>query len=264
MRSVQNLVATAYLRSISSGRSKPAIFLCEDSDGNSAGEYVLKLQGGMEGGGTALTCELVSSLVADYLGVPTPAPAIVQLDTTIGELIANSNPEAGNIIRRSGGKNFASKVLSPGFKTWPVGKGIPAVLRATATEIFALDALIQNPDRRYDNPNLLWGDDQIFVIDHDAAFSFLLEIGPHASPWELERLRFLDDHVFYRDLKGRFEPLDRFIGAVESMHDDAIDEIASEVPEQWGNAHLERITSHLKNLREHSEEFAEAMRRRLA
>ncbi len=52
-----------------------------------------------------------------------------------------------------------------------------------AAHIFAFDALIQNPDRRYSNQNLLTRGNNIFVYDHELAFSFLEAILPLRHPW---------------------------------------------------------------------------------
>ena len=52
-------------------------------------------------------------------------------------------------------------------------------MMATAVSIFALDALIDNPDRKFSpNPNLFSRGDTIFVFDHELAFSFMLDISP--------------------------------------------------------------------------------------
>lgn len=55
-------------------------------------------------------------------------------------------------------------------------KAIPDAMRQAAVTIFAFDALVQNPDRRFNNQNLLTRGDDIFVFDHEVAFSFLLDI----------------------------------------------------------------------------------------
>jgi hypothetical protein len=53
-------------------------------------------------------------------------------------------------------------------------------------EIFAFDTSIQNPDRRYDKPNVLWRDEEMFVIDHELAFSLLHAIGAQGPTWEIK------------------------------------------------------------------------------
>jgi hypothetical protein len=45
---VLHLVAVTYHRRMGSGRTKPAVFGCEDHDGNLVGEFILKFKGGLE------------------------------------------------------------------------------------------------------------------------------------------------------------------------------------------------------------------------
>lgn len=87
LRTVQRLRASTYTRRMTSGRTKPAVFLCEDLDGNSAGEFVVKLRGGIDAGVVGLSCELLSSLLAAELGLRIPNPAIVEIDPAIGALL---------------------------------------------------------------------------------------------------------------------------------------------------------------------------------
>jgi hypothetical protein len=246
-----------------SGRTKPALFGCEDQHGNASGEFVVKFKGGMETAVDGLACELISSLVADDLGIASPSPALIEIDVAIARLVAESDADVARVIRKSGGTNFGTQVLVGGFQTWPTDKAIPIGLLQAATEVFAFDALIQNPDRRYDHPNLLWRDEEVFVIDHDSAFSFLYALGDQSSPWELEEARFLEQHVFYHPLKGRPTEVKRFTGALVALSDDRIANIAEAVPLEWRTDKLPKIVRHLKILRDHAKDFAEHLERRL-
>jgi hypothetical protein len=60
-----------------------------------------------------------------------------------------------------------------------------------AVNIFAFDALIQNPDRRSANPNLFTQGDNIYVYDHETSFSFLVAVVKSAEPWNLEAEQYL-------------------------------------------------------------------------
>lgn len=175
MRPIQHLRANAYLRKFESGRTKPPIFQCEDLQGNTVGEFVAKLSG-IDTGVTGLVRELIGSLMAQELGLMTPMPAIIEVDPAIAELISHKDSAVAEIVRRSGGLNFGSQVLVGGYGVWPINKSVPAALRQSVSEIFAFDALVQNPDRRVDNQNLLCKGDEIFLIDHELAFSFLYHI----------------------------------------------------------------------------------------
>jgi hypothetical protein len=84
-----------------SGRTKPAIFACEDRSGNPAGDYVVKFSGGIESGVVGLSCELISALVAAHLGLATPPPAIVEVNTEIAQILPNQDGDLAAIIQRS-------------------------------------------------------------------------------------------------------------------------------------------------------------------
>src|SRR5271157_87607 len=228
-----------------SGRTKPALFQCSDAGGNPAGEYVVKFKGGIESGVTGLVCELVASLMAPQLGLFAPQPAIVTIHPTIAQLLPSGEQALAATIRRSGGLNFATKVLVGGFGTWPVDAPIPFSVRPQATEVFAFDALTQNADRRFNNPNLLRLGDQIFVIDHDETFSFLYALNAPSSPWNLEQLGFLEQHVFFRGLKGKPIDLDRFAQALGAFSDAKIASMEAEIPDEWRNENLPKILSHV-------------------
>jgi hypothetical protein len=253
------------LRKIESGRTHPAIFLCEDENGNSAGEYVVKLRGGTEAGITGLSCELVASLLSEELGLARPAPAIIDLDPRIGDLLSVKDADVAAIIKQSGGPNFGSKVLPGGYGTWPINRSIPASLIQLAAEIYAFDGLIQNPDRKTNNPNLLWKGGEIYIIDHELAFSFLYQIGAGGQPWELSGPdgAFLTDHVFCRDLKGKAFDLNRFKRALEGVTDATLDALFDQLPIEWKNDHLSRIRDHVAKVRDRSGEFIEEVKWRL-
>jgi hypothetical protein len=265
LQPVQRLSASAYLRKLESGRTSPALFLCEDENGKSAGEYVVKLRAGTEAGATGLCCELLASLLADELGLPRPTSAIVEIDPRIGDLLSPKDADVAAIIRKSGGLNFGSKALSGGYCTWPVNKSIPASLIQIAAEIYAFDGLIQNPDRKANNPNLLWKRDEIYIIDHELAFSFLFQIGAAGLPWELagQAGDFLADHVFGRDLKGKAFDLNRFKNALDGLTDFTLGALIDQVPIEWKNDHLSRIREHIAMVRDRSGEFIEQLKWRL-
>jgi hypothetical protein len=140
-------------------------------------------------------------------------------------------------------------------------------MRQAAMNVFAFDALIQNPDRRFDNPNLLVSGDDVYVYDHESGFSFLLAIAPNRTPWTLDVEDYLDTHVFFRGLKGR--PHDTmgaadFVSRLKSLTDDTLRRITSDIPERWRENGSTEIESHLRELRAHADDFGFALDRRLA
>lgn len=184
------LTAVRFARFMESGKTKPAIFACEDLSGAFAGEYVVKLRGGIEDRESGLLRELLAAELAEHFRIAAPQPALIRIEQNLAELISGIEPSNKTCILSSIGLNFGTKLVS-GYSVWPVDKHIPDAIWQTAVDIFAFDALVQNPDRRFDNPNLFVNGDSILIFDHEMAFSFLLDISPSATPWKLEREAYL-------------------------------------------------------------------------
>jgi hypothetical protein len=130
-----------------------------------------------------------------------------------------------------------------------------------ATDIFAFDALIQNPDRRYANQNVLAVRDDLLIFDHEQAFSFLLALSASAEPWTLDDQQYLTDHVFYRRLKSKEVDLKSFTASLGGLSAALVEGFVAEVPMEWKNDNVARIERHLQAVREHADEFGAAIRR---
>jgi hypothetical protein len=260
---VPHLVATQFHRFMKTGRTSPALCGCEDEAGNRVDDFVVKLRGGLDNGENGLLFELLASRLAAYFGLTLPDPALVLIDADFAELVAAAEAQRADRIRNSIGLNFGSRLLVD-VTEWPVDKGIPDAMRQTALNIFAFDALIQNPDRRFENQNLLTRGDSIFVFDHELAFSFLQDILPTQMPWRLDDQNYLAQHVFYRQLRKRSIDLNGFTDALVALPGAGLRDIVAEVPSEWNNEKVPRIEEHLQVIGEHASEFAEQIRRRLA
>lgn len=265
---VPRLIAAQLHKFTNTGRTSPAVIGCEDEMGNRVGDVVVKLRGGLENGVTSLLCELLASRLASYFGLFVPDPALVVIDSDFAELVASHEvggpePKRAERIRNSIGLNFGSRLLID-ISPWPVDKAIPEAMWQGATEVFAFDGLVQNPDRRFDNQNLVTRGNDIFLFDHELAFSFLLDILESATPWRLDGQRYLGDHVFYRRLRGKPIDLDGFTAGLAALPGPALDGILAEVPAEWNNENLAKIERHLRTVSAHAAEFADEVKRRLA
>ena len=181
---ISTLQATTFHRFMANGRTSPALCSCEDSVGNVVGDYLVKLRGGMERGAIALASELVASRLASYFAISVPEPALVHIEADFAQQVVGTEPSHAKLMQASIGLNFGSRYLTHGV-TWPVDKSIPEAMWTSAVSIFAFDALIQNPDRKFRNPNLLGRGDELFLFDHELAFSFIEALFPQAEPWRL-------------------------------------------------------------------------------
>lgn len=234
--------------------------LCEDDTGTQF-EMVVKLRAGMDSGTTGLTCELLSSLLASDLDLIVPKPFTVVVDSDFHEAI----PDAilAELFRKSHGFNFGSQYLRAGYTTWPQERSIPSSLMQMAADIFAFDLMIQNPDRRKDNPNILRKGDDLVIFDHEMAFSFLYAIGLAQYPWDNPGVGFLRDHVFFGGLKGRGFSWERLQGALEAIDDRRLRMYAEAVPVSWreeGKDATMQILKYIDKVRDSSNLFFQKIR----
>jgi len=257
------LTAVHLHRFLSSGRNRPAIFGCIDALGKPAGDYVVKLSGAMDTGVRAAASELIASLLAEHFGLLRPEPAIVRLDPDLIKWLAVKKPDIADLLRRSTGPNFATELVT-GAAEWPPGRSLPDAMAASASCIFAFDALISNDDRRYNNPNVLVRGDDIFVIDHEAAFSFLYLVSTARQSWAVRDRRSLTDHVFYLELRKRPIDLGQFTARLAELASTKLEAMINLLPEEWRHHRLGLMSSHLQSVREHAFEFERQLRERLA
>jgi hypothetical protein len=252
------LTAVQFERFMASGRTSPALCGCENEAGTFVGDYVIKLRGTAQISG--LISELVAHSLAHHFGIATFDAAFVGIGAGIVEAVTAAEPSMAHHFQASTGCNFGTRHTT-GASPWPVDKTIPAILWQAAVDIFAFDALIQNPDRRYNNQNVLVLGDRFLAYDHEAAFSFSLAILASPTPWTLADQPYLQEHVFYRRLKGKPMDLAGFLTSLKELSDILIAKIVADIPEAWNNGNVAGIERHLRLVRDHADEFADAVRR---
>lgn len=132
---------------------------------------VVKSRAGYRNRQGAIFKEIFSTLLARELGIQTPEPVIVHLPAGF-EFAAADDEHIYELIKMSEGLNFATVHLGNDWKPWNKGRS-----RSIATNdlerIYSFDALIQNADRKADNPNLLWKGDQVAALDFDRALDYV-------------------------------------------------------------------------------------------
>jgi len=238
------LRAVSFTKVLSTGRTQPFLAVCEEESGTQH-EIVVKTRAGMESAEDGLICELMAALLAKDLDIPVAEPVLVDIEADFAQAIPD--PAMSKMAQGSLGLNYGSRFLGPGWVTWPPGRGIPLAVLPIAADIFAFDVLIQNPDRRRANPNLLRRGDDLVVYDHETAFSFLYSIVPGQYPWEGKGIDYIREHVFFNALRGKALSWGRFVGALEAIDKRRLQEYSNSVPADWrkGKNTVERILEYL-------------------
>ena len=157
---LEQVTVTRYATPLREGGS-PAIV-----EADNLGTYVMKFRGAGQGP-KALAAEIICGELARALGLPTPEFALGYLDPRI----PGSEPDPRSRICSAPAAG----------STWPSTScpGRPGLTRAGwtvdpdfASRVLWFDALVQNVDRTWRNPNLLVWHGDIWLIDHGAALYF--------------------------------------------------------------------------------------------
>lgn len=244
---IPRVSANAFHKKIAFGRSKPDVVNCVNTQTGAADYFVVKLTSAMELGASTLANEVIGSHMASLLGVQTPIAAVVDVSAAFAATIEDPFDQAR--YKKSQGLNFGSEYLIGGWATWPAEKIIGANLRQTCLEVFAFDALLQNSDRKVDNPNLLYRGEDVMLYDHELTFSNYFLIGPpEKKALKKENLDFMRKHVFYSALKGGAVDLTRMEGALSAVDAAGLAAIKADVPPPWQGPSLDPILGYLAEL----------------
>ncbi len=167
---LEQVRVSRYVTPLREGGSLPALV-----EADNLGTYVLKFRGAGQGP-KALAAEVIGGELGRRLGLRTPEIVLAYLDPRIAS--TEPDPEIQDLLRASSGLNAGLDFL-PGAASFDPAGWRPDPDLASAVLWF--DALIQNVDRTWRNPNLLVWHGDIWLIDHGAALYFQHN-WPTASP----------------------------------------------------------------------------------
>ncbi|WP_312030020.1 HipA family kinase [Actinomycetospora sp. TBRC 11914] len=165
------MTATRYVTPLREGGSLPGIVEADD-----LGTYVVKFTGAGQGV-KALVAEVVAGGLGRALGLRVPDLVVVDLDP----VVARSEPdwEVQELLARSGGPNLGLDFLPGAIGFDPVAHRVEP---DEAARVLWFDALVENVDRTWRNPNLLrWPTffprrsarhSDLWCIDHGACLYF--------------------------------------------------------------------------------------------
>lgn len=223
--------ATRFDRKMGVGRTKPLLLVCDGPNGEI--EVVAKFSAGCSIGG--LVREAMTAMLALDLGLPVPAPFLVQLSP---EFI-DSIPDAvvADFLRKGDLLGFGSQRLPDGYAAWiPPAARMSADLEQEALDIFALDCWLTNGDRRVSNPNLLTNGKRFAIFDHELALMTTLNLF-WKEPWVVNALdgaRPPKEHLFFDHLRGRAAySFDLLRSRFQAISDQRIAAYVNALPPSW-------------------------------
>ncbi|MFI8193686.1 HipA family kinase [Streptomyces sp. NPDC085946] len=154
---LKEVIATRYIAPLREGGSLPGLVEADDF-----GTYVVKFTGAGQGRKT-LVAEVVCGELARRLGLRVPRLVTVELDAVLG--LGEPDQEVQELLRSSGGTNLGMDFLSGALGFDPLAFEVSP---EEAGRIVWFDALVNNVDRSWRNPNLLVRRGELWLIDHGA------------------------------------------------------------------------------------------------
>ncbi|MER5494023.1 HipA family kinase [Streptomyces sp. NPDC002490] len=214
---LEEVVATRYVAPLREGGSLPGIVEADD-----LGTYAMKFTGAGQGRKT-LVAEVLCGLLARRLGLRVPDLVVIDLDPVLG--LGEPDPEVQELLRGSAGPNLGTAYLSGALGFDALAYAVDA---REAGRIVWFDALVNNVDRSWRNPNLLVWQDDLWLIDHGASM-----IWHHNWPTataSAARSYDATDHAlapFAPDLAAAAAEL------APLVTEDLLQEVAAAVPDAW-------------------------------
>lgn len=131
------------------------------------GRRFVKLRGAGQGV-LPLVAEIIVASLAEVIGLRVPSRCLVSIERGIES--DNRRDELRDLLDRSVGLNLGFDFLDGARMFVPTDAA--RVSEDDAAAIVWLDAFVMNPDRTARNPNMMWYQDQLWLIDHGAALAF--------------------------------------------------------------------------------------------
>jgi hypothetical protein len=159
---MRTVTATRYVTALREGGSLPGLVEADDD-----GLYVVKFRGAGQGP-RALVAEWLAGELARAIGLAVPDLVAVELDPALGD--AEPDEEVHDLLAASSGLNLGMDFLPGALAFNPASSTAHDLIEpAFAADVVWLDALVTNPDRTANNPNLLVWHGRPWLIDHGAA-----------------------------------------------------------------------------------------------
>ncbi|MBJ6647323.1 HipA family kinase [Streptomyces sp. BSE7-9] len=154
---LKEVIATRFIAPLREGGSLPGLIEADD-----LGTYALKFTGAGQGRKT-LVAEVVCGELARRLGLRVPRLVTVELDPVLG--LGEPDPDMQQLLKTSGGTNLGTDFLSGALGFDPLAFQVSP---EEAGRIVWFDALVNNVDRSWRNPNMLLRRGELWLIDHGA------------------------------------------------------------------------------------------------
>lgn len=214
---LEELTVTRYITPLREGGSLPGLVEADD-----LGMYVIKFAGAGQGRKT-LVAEVVCGELARRLGFRVPRLAVIDLDPVLG--LGEPDEQVQELLKSSGGSNLGMEFLSGALGFDPLA--FPVSPREAGRVVW-FDALVNNVDRSWRNPNLLRWHGDLWLIDHGA--TMIWQHNWPAAAASAARPYDASDHVlrpFAPDVAAAAAEL------APRITEELLAEVTAEIPDAW-------------------------------
>ena len=214
---LRTVLATRYVTPLREGGSLPGLMEADD-----LGTYVVKFRGAGQGR-KALVAEVICARLARELGLPVPDLVTVEVDAALAA--GEPDEEVQALLRASAGLNLGVDFLPGALDFDAAAFGVDP---GFAGQVLWFDALINNVDRSWRNPNLLFWHGRPYLIDHGSALTFHHTWASPAT--SAQRNYDAGDHV----LIGSAPDVDAADAVLAPrVTDDLVAVACADVPDEW-------------------------------
>jgi len=246
-----------FIKVFPTGTNKPVLCIAADSYGNKK-DIVIKLSSGERMDNLAFLKEFLASRLAKELGLKTPEPIVAIIEQSfINTQVGKSHFRS---LNESLGTNYATEYIRGLEQVSKIDK-LNKYQIDDALRIFVFDLIIQNTDRTtvHGKPNLFTTGIDLWVLDHELAFSFLVPIigRPMTEPWKIHArdMFMIQNHVIYGKIHKKkldFSILDEFLTSIDEGF---WSKIEAELPSKWKSPYFEKIKTHINAIKDNWLEF---------
>lgn len=258
----QTWTAEQYLGRAESGRTRPLRLSCshqaeEGASARDIAEFYAKFAGLPEVTERSLFAEMTGNVLARSCGITTGEPAFIEIHPSFSDFLRHMD------VRLSAGLGVGSRNLGAGLGPPAFGRWSQEQVEEAA-RLYLFDLLVQNPDRRPDNPNCLVVSRRLAAIDFETCFSFLYPVvGPPVQPWELSRHGIARRHLFFSEVKEAGVEWHVLVDGMLTVMMHAMGAAEVWMPVSWKDWYG-HVRHHLSTLKEHEQTVVYEVIRSLA
>lgn len=244
------------------GTTQPMGVRGVDTETGTRGQYVVKFHNANRMTPKSSCREFLGAWMAKELGIKVVEPVLINISPEFVNTLKGKN--GFRAAQQSIGPNFGS-VYEAGFTILPVRNfRLDKEFIDLARMIFMFDMLISNADRGAGKPNVLGNGQDILLLDHELAFSFmdLLSLSRNKTPWIIgfSEAEMYKSHYFYPILKDEEHEFTEQVERLDCFTNSLFwSKVSETLPQGWQYNELTEIQTHVTSIVNNKYVFAEQL-----